>query len=209
MQTVLEKVQQNEMNALVQAAESVALAFAQSTCLQISNLALLIAKRIGRIQTDATLKLGEPGFNKLIQEIKVWTGKLPETGVGKIYKANVWRHRCWNSQEEESMHSLGIHLPGTPTGADALTWAIYQVLCELGEILTSYGFNTHDIGGFYDSRNSPHLGIMFRFPWSNEMKTLFEAYEQDLAAIQRLSIDVAEVNVEVLRERACSMWDAV
>jgi len=199
------------MNSLAQAAEAVALAFTESTCVQISTLALLIAKRVGKTQSEATLKLGEGGFNNLIHEIKIWISQLPETCIAKIYKADVWPHRCELSREEADQSSLSIHIPGTPTGAESLTWAIYQVLSELGELLTRYGFNTNDIGTLYDHEKMPHLGILLRFPWSNEMKTLFTAYGEDIDAIQKISatMPVPQATHEELRERASSLWDAV
>lgn len=209
MPQVLAPFRKIEMKSLDQAAEAVALAFTESTCVQISTLALLIAKRIGKTQTDATLKLGEEGFNQLIHEIKIWTSQLPTICMAKIYNANVWPHRCCNSNKEKDQSSLSIHIPGTPTGAESLTWAIYQVLCELGELLVRHGFKTNDIGTLYDHEKMPHLGILLRFPWSNEMKALFTAYGEDLEAIQKISVPASRENNEELRDRASSLWDAV
>ena len=199
----------NEINSLKHAAEAVSLAFTESTCLQLSTVALLIAKRIGKAQPEATIKLGEDGFARLVHEVKVWVAKLPDTCIAMIHRAEIWPHRSWNPREA-TMHSvLAIHVPGTPTGAEPLTSAIYQVLCQLGEILTKHGFNTHDIGGLYDHQKLPHLGVLLRFPWSEEMKSLFSAYCEDVTLLQSMAANIPAPPVENAQERARMMWDAV
>ena len=107
------------------------------------------------------------------------------------------------------MVSLPIHIPGTPTGADSLNWAIYQALMELGEILARHGFNTNDIGALYGRDNLPHLGILLRFPWSNDMRNLFAAYNEDLSALRRIGSEPPQESAESQRERATSMWNAI
>ena len=209
MPFVPDTVRKNEMSSLVQAAEAVALALSESACVQISTIALLIAKRIGRTQPDATVRLGEEGFARLVHEIKIWVSQLPSTCIAKIYKANVWPHRCLSLNEEAAHASLDLHVPGTPTGAESQAWAIYQVLCELGELLTRFGFNTHDIGGLYDHEKTPHLGILLRFPWSNEMRALFGAYGEDLKALRAIKSEMSKTDIATLQQQATSMWDTV
>ena len=197
------------MNSLAQAAEAVALAFTESACVQISTLALLIAKRIGRAQPDETIRLGDEGFNRLIHEIKIWISQLPVRCMEKIYKGGVWPHRFPLMRDEPEKQTFSIHVPGTPTGAEALSGAIYEVLCELGDLLARHGFDTHDIGSLYDRKTLPHLGVLLRFPWSSEMRTLFIAYGEDLDAIRALGVETAQEDAQALRKRATSMWDAV
>jgi hypothetical protein len=175
----------------------------------MSNLALPIAKRIGRSQPEPTLKLGDAGFAVLIQNIRHWISELPATCRLKIFEGKLWPHRCTSADEIESLVALPIHVPATPTGSETAGWGIYQVLCELGDILTMAGFNTHDIGALYDHRALPHLGILLRFGWSNEMRELFNAYQADLEAINRLSEEVVQISEQDSRERAISMWDAI
>lgn len=205
----LDKLRRRQLDYLIQAADAVALAFAECTCVQMSNLALPIAKRIGRSQPEPTLKLGDAGFAALIQKIRLWVAELPRACRVKIYEANVWPHRCKSAKEVESLVSLPLHVPATPTGAETVGWGIYEVLCELGEILTVAGFNTHDIGTMYDHRALPHLGILLRFGWSNEMRELFGAYQTDIETIDKLSQERVQESEEVLRDRAVSMWDAI
>ena len=200
-------IRKNEIGSLMEASESVVRAFTEATCVQISTLALLIAKRVGQTQPDATVKLGEKGFNNLIHRIKIWVSQLPAACVKEIQNGEIWPHR--KSGTGRSPVSLGIHVPGTPNGSDLQTWAIYQILLDLGEILTSHGFNTNDIGTFYDHQKLLHLGILLRFGWSNEMKELFAAYQDDLDAIEKLNRELVQESPETLRQRAFQMWDGV
>ncbi|MEI6350391.1 MAG: hypothetical protein WCP06_04725 [Verrucomicrobiota bacterium] len=191
----------------MEAADSVAVAFTEASCVQISTLALLIAKRVGQSQPEATIRLGEKGFNNLIHAIKIWVSQLPKSCIAKIQSGEVWPHR--NTNPGGAPVSLGIHVPGTPNGSDPITCAIYQVLSELGEILTTHGFNTNDIGAFYDQRKLLHLGVLLRFAWSNEMKGLFTAYQEILDAIAKLNRGLSDETPEMLRERAFMMWKGV
>ena len=129
--------------------------------------------------------------------------------MARIYKADIWPHRCRDTGAEAAQVSFEIHVPGTPTGAESQTWAIYQVLHGLGEILTLHGFNTHDIGTLYDHSKLPHLGVLFRFPWSDEMRTLFADYGEDLKAIRTVNSRIAPADKEKVKEQAATMWDAV
>jgi len=211
-----EKLRQRQLDYLVQAADAVALAFAECAGVQMSSLALPIAKRLGRSQPDPTLKLGDAGFAALIQNIRSWINELPKSCRTKIYEGQVWPHRCTNPKEVEELPCLPLHVPATPTGAETVGYAIHQVLCELGDILAEAGFNTHDIGTLYDSKSLPHLGILLRFGWSNEMRELFAAYQTDMEALEKIAQTPVPLppppqppSPEALREKAISMWDTI
>ena len=99
--------------------------FTDAACVQVSTLSLIIAKRIGTSQTEATIKLGEKGFNNLIHDIKIWISRVPELSAKKIQDGDLWAHRPQKISVDGAV-SLGIHIPGTPNGSDPVTYGINQ-----------------------------------------------------------------------------------
>lgn len=205
------ETKRGELQKAAESADAIAKSFLGATAASFRDQALPIAKAIGGRQQDASLKLGKDGIESLVAKIKEFASKAEEIVFKRVYNRNAWYHlRVLNGIASSSDKYSGgrpfVTIRGVPHGANDLAVQIIECFDGLAVILREAGFNP-DLSSRSNDM-TPHALISDQYKWSDEMKALYEKYNQAHGRLRGVEDELRQLESKKKQSDASLLWDS-